>query len=308
MDKNNDIFADNLAEKTKKFTAKTSETLKQTSFGIVGAVLILAIIMLNFVQVDFNPFLQIRAFATNTVLLILCTYWFSINFGDYGMQTGYSSDKYKTALNNHLELKNKIQSDKSILVLDKFCNEWTASKLVQDRQNELREVGMDYDDYIANGYNKLTDDEIKKLNISELEKIAITNANAVCLTVLESDKLLNMKRKKSKSKNKTESATGDIPTQQINPIRGKTLIRIVLNSIFAGGIVISTAITGGLAAWALCIFKIALMIVFAFKGYLKHYSIIADEMTDYLNTLSEYLKQFVKWNETNIEPIQPESM
>jgi len=298
---NNDIFADNLTEKTKKITVKTTETLKQTSFAIVGGVLILAIILLNFVSIDFNPFLKLREFATNTVLLTICTYWFSLNFSEYGTQTGYTSDKYKKSLAEHNELKKQIQTNKQILALPKFCSEWTEYHLMQDRQNALLEVGLDYDDYIKNGYNKLSNDEIKKLNLTELEKIAIENANNVKLVILQPERLIDIKRQKSKfgKKNKTESATGDIPTKQINGIRIKTLVRIVLNSIFAGGIVLSTAITGGLAAWALCIFKIALMIVFAFKSYLKHYSIIADEMANYLDSLSDYLKQFIKWNETN---------
>lgn len=294
-----DIFADNLAEKKKKFTASTAETLKKASFGIVGGILILAIILLNFVNVDFDPFLQIRAFATNTVLLIVCTYWFSINFGEYGIQSGYASDKYKMALIKYNELKETIQTNKNILLLPKFCSEWTESKLIRDRQNALYEVGIEYEDYIKNGYNKLSADELKKIDLTDLEKIAIENANAIKPTILEPDKLINIKRQKSKRKN--ESATGTVPTKQINIIRGKNLIRIILNSIFAGGIVVSTAITGGLAAWALCILKIAIMVVFAFRGYLKHYSIIADEMTDYLNMLAEYLKEFIKWCEKQSE-------
>lgn len=294
-----DIFADNLAEKKKKFTASTAETLKKASFGIVGGILILAIILLNFVNVDFDPFLQIRAFATNTVLLIVCTYWFSINFGEYGIQSGYASDKYKMALIKYNELKETIQTNKNILLLPKFCSEWTESKLIHDRQNALYEVGIEYEDYIKNGYNKLSADELKKIDLTDLEKIAIENANAIKPTILEPDKLINIKRQKSKRKN--ESATGTVPTKQINIIRGKNLIRIILNSIFAGGIVVSTAITGGLAAWALCMLKIAIMVVFAFRGYLKHYSIIADEMTDYLNMLAEYLKEFIKWCEKQSE-------
>lgn len=294
-----DIFADNLAEKKKKFTASTAETLKKASFGIVGGILILAIILLNFVNVDFDPFLQIRAFATNTVLLIVCTYWFSINFGEYGIQSGYASDKYKMALIKYNELKETIQTNKNILLLPKFCSEWTESKLIRDRQNALYEVGIEYEDYIKNGYNKLSADELKKIDLTDLEKIAIENANAIKPTILEPDKLINIKRQKSKRKN--ESATGTVPTKQINIIRGKNLIRIILNSIFAGGIVVSTAITGGLAAWALCMLKIAIMVVFAFRGYLKHYSIIADEMTDYLNMLAEYLKEFIKWCEKQSE-------
>lgn len=294
-----DIFADNLAEKKKKFTASTAETLKKASFGIVGGILILAIILLNFVNVDFDPFLQIRAFATNTVLLIVCTYWFSINFGEYGIQSGYASDKYKMALIKYNELKETIQTNKNILLLPKFCSEWTESKLIRDRQNALYEVGIEYEDYIKNGYNKLSADELKKIDLTDLEKIAIENANAIKPTILEPDKLINIKRQKSKRKN--ESATGTVPTKQINIIRGKNLIRIILNSIFAGGIVVSTAITGGLAAWALCILKIAIMVVFAFRGYLKHYSIIADEMTDYINMLAEYLKEFIKWCEKQSE-------
>ena len=294
-----DIFADNLAEKKKKFTASTAETLKKASFGIVGGILILAIILLNFVNVDFDPFLQIRAFATNTVLLIVCTYWFSINFGEYGIQSGYASDKYKMALIKYNELKETIQTNKNILLLPKFCSEWTESKLIHGRQNALYEVGIEYEDYIKNGYNKLSADELKKIDLTDLEKIAIENANAIKPTILEPDKLINIKRQKSKRKN--ESATGTVPTKQINIIRGKNLIRIILNSIFAGGIVVSTAITGGLAAWALCMLKIAIMVVFAFRGYLKHYSIIADEMTDYLNMLAEYLKEFIKWCEKQSE-------
>jgi len=298
---NNDIFADNIVEKTKRIKSSTAEHFKDMSFWIIGCVLVLAIILLNFVPVDFNPFLKIREFATNSVLLIICTYWFSINFGDYGLQSGYASDKYKKIVIGYNELKEKIQSSKNILLLSKFCAEWTAKKLIQDRQNALSEVGIDYDDYIKNGYNKLTSDELEKLDLTKMEKIAINNANIIIPTILESDKLINLKRQKRK--NKTDSAIGIIPTTQINMIRGKSLIRIVANSIFAGGIVISTAITGGLAAWALCIFKIALMAVFAFKGYLKHYSIIADEMTDYIETLTNYLREFQKWcepqNETN---------
>ena len=291
--KKSDQKTEVLAEKTKRFTANASDTIKRASFGIVGAVLILAIILLNFVNIDFDPFLKLREFATNTVLLIICTFWFSINFGDYGLQAGFASDKYKKEFESYIEIKNQIQADKNVLLLPKFCTQWTEAKLQQDRQNELYEVGIDYNIYIQNGYNKLTENELKLLDLTDLEKIAIQNANSIGMTVLDPDKLLDIKRKKIK-KGK-QSATGEKPIKKVPKIRTKHLASIIFNSIFAGGIVASTAITGTLVAWALCILKIAIMVIFAFRGYLKHYSIIADETSDYYHDLTEYLKQFIEW-------------
>jgi hypothetical protein len=291
--KESDQKTEVLAEKTKRFTANASDTIKRASFGIVGGVLILAIILLNFVNVDFDPFLQIRAFATNTVLLIVCTFWFSINFGDYGLQAGFASDKYKKEFESYIEIKKQIQADKNVLLLPKFCKQWTEAKLQQDRQNELYEVGIDYNIYIQKGYNKLTENELKSLDLTDLEKIAIQNANSIGMTVLDSDKLLDIKRKKIK-KGK-QSAVDEKPIKKVPKIRTKNLASIIFNSIFAGGIVASTVIGGSLMAWALCILKIAIMVVFAFRGYLKHYSIIADETSDYYHDLTEYLKQFIEW-------------
>jgi len=291
--KESDQKTEVLAEKTKRFTANASDTIKRASFGIVGAVLILAIILLNFVNVDFDPFIRIREFATNTVLLIICTFWFSINFGDYGLQAGFASDKYKKEFESYIEIKKQIQADKNVLLLPKFCKQWTEAKLQQDRQNELYEVGIDYNIYIQKGYNKLTENELKSLDLTDLEKIAIQNANSIGMTVLDSDKLLDIKRKKIK-KGK-QSAVDEKPIKKVPKIRTKNLASIIFNSIFAGGIVASTVIGGSLMAWALCILKIAIMVVFAFRGYLKHYSIIADETSDYYHDLTEYLKQFIEW-------------
>ncbi|MGD9605825.1 MAG: hypothetical protein AB7V00_06760 [Bacilli bacterium] len=291
--KESDQKTEVLAEKTKRFTANASDTIKRASFGIVGGVLILAIILLNFVNVDFDPFIRIREFATNTVLLTICTFWFSINFGDYGLQAGFASDKYKKEFESYIEIKKQIQADKNVLLLSKFCKQWTEAKLQQDRQNELYEVGIDYNIYIQKGYNKLTENELKSLDLTDLEKIAIQNANSIGMTVLDPDKLLDIKRKKIK-KGK-QSAVDEKPIKKVPKIRTKNLASIIFNSIFAGGIVASTVIGGSLMAWALCILKIAIMVVFAFRGYLKHYSIIADETSDYYHDLTEYLKQFIEW-------------
>jgi|GEM_PF-5384866 len=283
-----------LAKKTKRFTATTAETLKRTSFGIVGVVLIIAIVLLNFVTIDFGISARWREFTTNSVLLIVCTYWFSINFGEYGTQTGYDSDKYKVNLANYNALKTTIQSTKNILILPKFCQEWTENKLVRDRQNALYEVGIEYEDYIAKGYNKLSQQEIKNSDLTDLEKIAIENANNIKPTVLDPAKLINIRRQKTKQ---STSATGRVPTDKIPLIRGKMLLNTVLNSILACGIIISTAAQGTFLAIAICVFKIAIMVVFAFRAYLKHYSIIAEEMSEYIDSLSEYLKEFIKWCE-----------
>lgn len=288
----------NLVDKTKQFTESASSKAKQLSFIIVGSVLAIAVILLNFVGVDFDPFIKLREFATNTILLIICTYWFMINFGDYGKQVGYASDKYKKALAAHIEIKERLQASKKILRLTEYCAGWTKEKMVRDRQSALFEVGMEYEDYLSKGYNKMSHKELEGTELTKMEQIAVVNANAVRPIVLEPDKLINIKRNKIRIKlRKNDSATGEEPTKKIAWVRGKTLVSIIANSTLAGGIVVSTAIEGSLGAIALCIFKIAIMAVFAFRGYLKHYAIIADELSDYMTMLVEYLKEFEKWCE-----------
>jgi hypothetical protein len=140
------------------------------------------------------------------------------------------------------------------------------------------------------------------LGLSDIEIKAITNANSIGLKILSSDKILDIgKEKTNKNKKIDEQAIETAPINETTKSNVIMAIRIILNSIFAGGIVVSAAITGGLAAWALCILKIAIMCATAFSKYLKEYSRIADKMTAHIENITSYLKSFKKWCEKQSE-------
>lgn len=288
--KKQDKTAD-LSERIKRFNEASDERIRASAFIVVGAILCIAIFALSFIDLDLEVKVRVKSFLANALLLAICTYWFYINAADKGVQSGRDSDPYLKATAVYESAKKRAQETGALSFLPLYCREWTETQLRTERTACLSEGSIKYETYEKSGWSKLTDKEVDALGLYSVEKIAIKNANRCRAEILRAEQIANVSQKRNR---RSKNALND-PAQKVASMRGAKLAKTVCSCVLAAGIVVSTAINMTWGAFALCLLKIAIMIVTAIEGYLKHYNCYSVDCAQYKLLLADHLDACVEW-------------
>lgn len=278
------------SEKAKK--AKIGKGLLNYAGIMLGVFIMFVVVIIVTTDIRLESFEEFAVLGLDFFLLMFCSYSMYISCTDSGMRAGLVSNAYRSAVDDYLAQKKRIEDGHLQGYLYPFCRKYVQDELENVRMSILSVEGIDYEKYKALYMAK--DDDVVNADgdLSSSQREAVIRANKVKPIKLTPDMIMQKgggtgRRSplgmKAKTKKKVQFAVKFLST--------------VLVAIAASIIAFDVVTEPTLVLLATCAFKLLVIAVNGFTGYKFGYENIVFDAANYTTDQADLLRQAVAFAE-----------
>lgn len=238
---------------------------------------------------------SITSLGLEFFLILFSSYGMYVCCADGGINKGFATDIYKTAVARFEEMKAKIE-ETMLPKMNDFCDHYVDEELRKTRMQHLALVCIPYEDYIEH-YVTLGNKEINALDLTSSQKKAIKRANAVKPIKLTPERIMTLGKTVH-----TRHALSITPGTMKNIAFGAKIVRMGFISLCMSLIAFDIILAPSWTVFAEVCLKLATVIINGFDGQREGFNNITVHTVNYVNAQSSLMKQALLYAEAHPTP------
>lgn len=259
---------------------------------LVMAFILFAVVVVMTTDIRFITISSLRDLGLEFFVLLFGSYGMYICCTDGGIQRGYSTDVYKTAVDRFQNYKDRVE-DNYLDRMDEFCQHYIDEELKKARMQYLALVCITYEDYLDK-YVMLGKVEVDKLDLTSSQKKAIKKANKVRRIKLTPERIMTQGKAVH-----TRSPLAATPFVIKNLVMSAKIGKMSFTTICMALIACEILIEPSWAVFAEVCLKLAGIIINGAGGNKDGYNYIAVHTVNYMNAQSTLMQRAIQYADSN---------